>query len=289
MINDYETSFPYEVDITSAKDLQEGAAISDYCMACFKDGYTEKGVFKTAHKCARDFIFSEVLYADIDNDNCNEQTQYTIKEFQQKFARYEYFITTSKSHQRPKNENPPLDRFHVLFPINKVDDAEKMRGYLAILNSYFFPEKTMDTSCIDIARKFFGNPNNISYYNPGRSIGIVVDELWNQQNIEKAEKTKEIRRIEIPRPVLAINSLKDRVIPSVDKAFAAGWFDEYKNWMNVGFAIKDAGFDVSIWHRCCYTEKDRKLATKKWQGMKPNGRINGMQYLWKLHMHFGLS
>ncbi len=290
MQDQYEVSFPIPVEVTDAETLRELAALSDYCMGEFRDGYTQKGRFALAHLAAEDFICSDVLYADIDNDGCSPSTQYTIKDFERDFARWEYYITTSKSHQKSKHDDPPLDRFHVLFPLGqKINQPDRMKSYLRILYRHLFGRQTIDASCIDVARKFYGNPTNESYHHVGESIFNVIDALWSRES-------KEVLRTDRPRttgqeePLIQILCpLKGLVIPSLDKAYKLGWFDEYRQWLNLAVALKQAGFDREVWLRYCHTAEDAELAIKKWDTINPDGSINGMQYLYSIHEKLAFS
>lgn len=276
-----ETGFYSACEILSADDLELIAAGSDYCMAKFKNGFTEKGAYKRGHCAAKEFIQSDVLYADIDNEGCTMDTQFSLEDFKRRFSDYEYFISTSKSHMKPKKDDPPLDRYHVFFPLEySVTDKIVMKGYLQVLHRHFFGMKTIDPSCIDVARKFFGNPNNKSYHNEGKRIHGIIDRLWNDEKNKEQEKEVEKNK----QPFISITDpMRRLMIPSLDKAYKLGWFDEYKSWINLGMALKHAGYDVSVWLRYCHTDEDIDLAEKKWDTLNPDGSLNGMKYLYQIH------
>jgi hypothetical protein len=282
--NKFEVSYPVELEINNAKELKEVAAETDYCMAKFRDGYTCNGKFVKAHLCAADFMYSNVLYADIDNDGCTEKNQYSIYAFQRDFAEWEYYITTSKSHQKGKNGNPPLDRYHVLFPLEcEVSDAAIMKDYLRTLQYHFFGKDDIDPSCIDVARKFFGNPTNESIYHQGKSIQSVIENYWKiecKKDQQKRNKDKGTYRVD---PVTLPDSIKAVIIPSLDKAYSLGWFGEYRNWIILGMALKEAGYDITVWLRYCNSYEDIELAKKKWETFNPDGTLNGMKYLYAIH------
>lgn len=279
-----ESSFPYACEILTAEDLRLIAAGSDYCMAEFADGYTDKGVFKTSHRAARDFIKSDVLYADIDNKGCTANNQYSIEKFKKQFEQFSYFITTSKSHQKGKDGDPPLDRFHVFFPLeHAIEDKNKMKGYLRALHKHAFKMETIDRACIDVARVFYGNPSNESWYHDGKSIHSVIDANW------KADEKANIAEKNDGQVIVITDPMRNLIIGSLDKAYTLGWFDEYSHWINLGIALKQAGFNLRVWLRYCHTLKDVEMAERKWETFHPDGSLNGMQYLYQIHSKLALK
>lgn len=290
MQDKYKTSFPFSCEILDAEDLRLIAAGTDYCMAEFRNGFTSRGEYRRSHCAAEDFVQSDVLYADIDNDGCIEATQFTIEAFDNIFHEYEYFLTTSKSHRKQKDEKPPLDRFHVFFPLDQpVTDRETMKGYLQSLHKHFFGMKVMDSSCIDVARKFYGNPSNEAKHNAGKSIQAIIDQLWRRDQIE-AQKVSEFIRGKSISPANSITDpMRQLIIPSLDKAYKLGWFDEYRSWINLAMALKQAGYKIDVWHRYCHTSDDIELAEKKWETLSPDGSLNGMQYLYAIHQKLNFT
>lgn len=278
LLDQYETSFPFCHEIKSARELQEIAARSDYCMAEFMDGYTQNGCFKKNHRARIDFLKSDVLYGDIDNDGCSLTNQFSIQDFENKFASYEYYITTSKSHHKQKGDKPPLDRYHVLFPLeSEVANRELHKEYLRILHKKLFGLNTIDKNCIDVARMFYGNPNNETYYHFGKSIQSEIKRYYEIENRDKPEEQVSEKCIKVSEPIKRI------IIPSLDEAYRLGWFDDYGHWINLGIALKEADYDVSVWLRYCHTEEDVELAEKKWDTFHPDGSLNGMKYLYQIH------
>lgn len=284
LLNAKESSYPYECEIETAEDLRLIAAGTDYCMAKFKDGYTDKGVFTIGHRAARDFIQSDVLYADIDNKVCTATSQYSIEMFKKQFEAFSYFITTSKSHQKGKEGDPPVDRYHVFFPLEyPVEDKFMMKGYLRALHKHVFKMDVIDPSCIDVARKFFGNPNNESWFHEGKSIHQIIHDYWKRDELQKVSEKKETT------PITMTDPMRNLIIASLDKAYALGWFDDYNHWVNLGIALKQAGYEVGIWLRYCHTSKDVELAERKWETFQPDGSLNGMQYLYSIHAKLAFS
>jgi hypothetical protein len=255
---EFTTSYQNECLINTISDFYNIVTTSDYCFAKFKDGYTQSGVFVKNHRHSDDWISSDALYADFDDG-------FTIIQFQALFNKYEYYLTTSKSHQILKKDKV-CDRFHAVFPISTITDIQKHKTYLKILHTSFLKSKHLDPSCIDSCRFFFANKNTQVFYNPGKHIDNIVSKLY-----EKIPQT-----IPQPEPIIP-KSYHKLMILKLEKAYKLGWFESYNNWLNLGIALHKADFDLSVWQKFCNSTNDIKLAEYKWKGFR-DGKL-GMNYL----------
>lgn len=255
---EYTSSYPNKHDISSLKDFIQVVGTTDYTFALYKDGWTQKGVFVKNHRCQEDWIKSDVLYADFDDG-------FSIEDFKALFSKYEYYITTSKSHQVLKH-GKICDRFHAIFPIEEVHDIKRHKAYLQILHTSFLKKQHLDRACVDSCRFFYANNKTEVFYNPGKGIDGIISKLYDKMPIPQ------------PQPQPTISSAYNRIILSkIDKAYKYGWFKDYNSWVNLGMALHGAGFDLSVWQKYCDTEKDVKMAEYKWRGFG-NGSL-GKNYL----------
>ena len=251
----WTTSYPNKSVVKNRDDFVEVVREYDYCFAEFKDGKTQAGQFVKSHRSGKDWIESNCLYADVDDG-------YEISQFMVDFNKYEYYLTTSKSHQIFKN-GKTVDRFHVVFPIHTVDNMNQHKEYLKILHKYFFNMDKLDKACIDSSRFFYANKNTKCFYNDGKSIGNIIHKIWESNPEPK------------PRPVPKIGSTYNKMIISkIKTAYEHGWFDEYSEWIQLGIAMKASGFELEHWMEFCHTEKDKTDANYKWQGFSEAGSIN---------------
>lgn len=275
MIEPFETSFPTAVTIESAADLQATAARSDYVMSAFRDGYTQKGQFKRSHTCIEDYIQSDCLYLDVDNDG---DKLITLKDFARRFGMVEHYITTSKSHGKEKHGRI-ADRFHVLFPLETpITDGKMMKTYLRLLHSHV-GIKISDPACVDVARKFFGNPTNESFHEEGH---FFIDTILRPKYLDFLEKNVQKETLYIPPPSSMMEAIKQSYLESVDKAYRMGWFDGYRSWITIGMALKQAGYPLDAWLSVCHTKTDRDLARTKWDTFHPD-EIAGIKFIRDIH------
>ena len=249
-------SWGIRVEVDSAEKLQKVAALSDYAFAKFKDGTTGKGVFAKSHRSKDDFLYSQCLYGDVDDGG-------TIAEFQKNFGRWEYFITTSKSHLKV----PGQERFHFIFPVEeKISSASLMKDYLKILHQDLFKMQQMDPACIEPSRLFYGNKTNISYYNKGEDILPHIKSLWKPPK-PYVKKTFKVN-----------NTMERWIANAIKRGHKKGWFDDYDDWLKLGIALKNSGLNMDLWLLIAKDEADVKLSIEKWSGFSGNG-VLGKDYI----------
>ena len=106
------TSYPHKIEIKSLDDLRKAASF-DYVGVEYKDD----------HRCEENFLVSDCLMLDLDNDHSEDPSSWidvnTLLDF---FPGVEVYIHYSQNHQKIKKGKPPGPKYHLLFPINKMTD-----------------------------------------------------------------------------------------------------------------------------------------------------------------------
>jgi hypothetical protein len=92
---------------------------------------------------------------DVDNSETDDPQQWiTLEKLNKLFAGYGYAVT-SRNHMKQKAGKEARPKFHVYFPILKLENAnEYANGKAEIVKQYPF----FDRNAKDAARFFFGNP-----------------------------------------------------------------------------------------------------------------------------------
>ena len=114
----------------------------------------------------------DILIIDID-EVC------TIDEAKALFGKYEYWLITSKSHQKDKG-GIVCDRFRLFF---KLDKTIHIRQHMEeIYNRFIGKYSFIDTSCRNVSRFFYPSPEDAEiYYNEGKQyqskLSIIESEL----------------------------------------------------------------------------------------------------------------
>lgn len=260
-----DTSFTNQVKIKGDAELfQRWVRKNDYAFALYKSGKTAKGTVDIkCHRSNKDFLWCNTLYADIDNDSLI----YTIEDFERDFAKYEYYIQTSKSHQLQKNKRdgqvlPVADRFHIVFPIEKrIVDTSMLKHYLKLLHMMGFNGQTIDKNCIDSARFFEGHKESLVTYHEGESILVDIKLFEKTLPITTDIKMKDLK---VPK----VNSgLKNIILVHLKKAADKGEFDDYNDWIGVGFSMKKLGFTLEEYQYISKPESQEE-AKNKWNSVK---------------------
>lgn len=141
--NKYNTRYPVKHVITSEEELREAAK--------FDQVFAEYNGF---HRSIEDFICSDCMPFDCDNDHSDEEADWkTGEDVEKAFPGIPFWLIYSRNHMKQKGDRGPRPRFHVIFPMRQITDA----GYYRDLKESvigFFP--SFDTGAKDAARFFFG-------------------------------------------------------------------------------------------------------------------------------------
>ncbi|HEM6372691.1 TPA: DNA primase, partial [Streptococcus suis] len=140
------TVYPNQVIITDEISLQTVAQF---------DHVT--GLFLNNTRSNANFIKSDVLVMDIDNDHSENPDEWmTVERLKEIFADYNFALVTSRSHMQAKAGKAPRPKYHIYFQINEVTDKDI---YVAMKEELCNQYKFFDDNAKDAARFFFGNPN----------------------------------------------------------------------------------------------------------------------------------
>jgi len=138
--------YPHAVDITDKPSLAQ-AVSKDYVCAEYKGSYRNND----------NFIGSNCLPVDCDNDHSEDPEEWKYpSDIAEAFPGVAFAVHYSRNHMKVKNGKPARPKFHVLFAIDPVTDAEQYAGLKKLVNSIF---PYFDTKALDAARFFFGTKN----------------------------------------------------------------------------------------------------------------------------------
>lgn len=135
--------YPNKVEIADAVALQE-AVKKDHVCASYKDN----------RRSNDNFIFSDVIVMDIDNDHTDDPSEYiTEAKMDELFPDINYCLVPSRHHMLKKGTYPAAPRYHVMFPVEAITDAAQYAKVKVLLykNYPFF-----DCNALDAARFLFG-------------------------------------------------------------------------------------------------------------------------------------
>lgn len=147
----FNNLYPNECPIEDEFDL-ECATTKDYVCAKYKNG----------HRANADFISSDCLPMDCDNDRYGDDPHnwITPQDVADNFPGVTFAVQYSKSNNIDKYDQETGEfvasarpRFHVLFPIDEVDNAAEYKQIKENVNALF---PFFDTNALDAGRFLFG-------------------------------------------------------------------------------------------------------------------------------------
>lgn len=162
-------------------DVVEVRSIKDMKKAIQKDHVCAK--FKRSYRSNDNFVTSNVIALDCDNEDDDEKSWVDPVEIAQALPNVCFYAVYSKSHNKQKGNKGPRPRFHIYFPIDEITDAkEYAKLKQEIVNA--FP--IFDKNALDPARFLFGGVGEIEVYEGDKTI---ADYLKGQ--IDEFEKFDE--------------------------------------------------------------------------------------------------
>ena len=167
--------YPNEVDATDIESLKK-AVSHDYVCAKYKDNY----------RSIDNFISSNCVGVDFDNDHSNNPDDWvTSTSIKEMFSGVPYLVHYSKSHMKPKigkgkTEYGPRPRFHVIFLIDEITNADEYKAIKERLYDYC---PLIDSNAKDSARFLAGTTEPLVEYHEGT---ITLNKFLDDVVSEKA-------------------------------------------------------------------------------------------------------
>ena len=164
--------FADTVEVTSADELK-ASCLFDHVGAVLRDGYRSN----------KDFVTSNVVIMDCDNEDDNPETWVTPEKVTEDLPGVEFAVVPSRHNMLPKGDKEPRPKFHVYFPIRDCADIE---AYVGLKSELLRRCPYFDSNARDAARMIFGVENpEVTVYNEGEG-SITVDDYINSNPFEPA-------------------------------------------------------------------------------------------------------
>ena len=159
------TFYPKTEQVDDSAKLREAVTYDHVC-----------GCFKGSMRSKENFQFCDVVVMDCDNEGTDDPKGWVdLNELDEIFGFDTAFAAvTSKSHMKPKGQKSARPRFHVYFPVGKIDTADEcaaLKGKIAQEYPFF------DKGALDAARFIYGVKDAEIYWHDGKlNIGQVCSE-----------------------------------------------------------------------------------------------------------------
>ena len=145
------------------------------------------GFFKDNHRSNKDFISTDCILMDCDNDSSDSPESWmTPDTLADRLPNVEFAAVCSRNHMKDKGTHSARPRFHFYFALSvPVDKAELIRD---IKEKLLVVVPEFDAAAKDAARFFFGVEKPIVAKQEG---SLCVDEFLTIEGIELPEKDSE--------------------------------------------------------------------------------------------------
>lgn len=146
-------SYPHKVVVDDAVKM-EAVVAHDHVCATYKNDYRN----------VSNFIQSDVIPMDIDNDHTEDPAEWLTEEkIEELFGDVDYVLVPSRHHMLSKDGAAARPKFHIYFPIEACTDAKEYTAIKVALQKAF---PFFDGNAVDAARFLFG--------------ATVTDIVWNE-------------------------------------------------------------------------------------------------------------
>jgi len=218
-----------------------------------------------------DFVLSQFLFGDVDNDSEDDSESVSIEQFADIFKDQEYWIVTSRNHQKEKSKKKTAkgisrewtskaqDRYHVLFSLeNDCWDSDWLSRELDRLCD---KHKFFDNSAKGATRFYFGSEDTQVIYHKGLKWRYSPEPAPTVQDNTivdtGADKNPELEA-----------TLNARILELLVSGYHSGEFSAYADWTNCGIAMKACGFDIEDWKKITNNDVSERTVISKWNGFK---------------------
>lgn len=105
-------------------------------------------------RSADGFLWSDVVAVDCDNDHTDDPEDWVEPaDIEATFPDVAFAVHYSRSNMAPKGDKTARPKFHVFFPVARIEDAEAYSALKRLANAVF---PYFDSNALDAARFFFG-------------------------------------------------------------------------------------------------------------------------------------
>lgn len=166
--NAKNTLYPDEMVISDAAQMKNAIANDHVCAR-----------YQNSHRAIEDFITSDVISLDCDNDHTENPDEWITPEIlMDTLSDVSMVFVFSRHHNKVKKNKPARPKFHVFFPVKEITDA-KLYGDLKKQLWEMFP--FFDNKALDAAHFYFGSDGDVQWREGSMN---VVDFLFLMKSNE---------------------------------------------------------------------------------------------------------
>lgn len=163
--NNKNTLYPHEAHVTNIDELKK-VVERDYVLYKFKNN----------RRSINNFLYADYLAFDLDNDHSDEAKDWiTTNDIKQAFPDVSFVAITSRHHNLVKGKRSARPRFHVIFEVDRINDAKVLVDMIHKVNDIF---PFFDIAAMDAGRFFYGSMNSkFVWFNGKRTLSDYLKEI----------------------------------------------------------------------------------------------------------------
>ena len=180
--NEKNTLYPNQRVITCEGDLKKSITADHVC-----------ALYKNNTRSDANFIVSDVVPMDCDNDRSDNPDEWITPEFlADNLTDVAFAVTYSRHHMLPKGNKSARPRFHVFFPTAPCNDA---LSHKAIKAKIYKELSFFDGNALDASRFLFGCPSDVYWHEGSLSIEDWLTLMKSNRNIPQGQRNSTMSRI----------------------------------------------------------------------------------------------
>lgn len=173
------TTYPNEVKVTDEDSLKQAVQVDHVCAE-----------YKNHQRSNDNFLWSDCVPMDCDNDHSDDGKDWvTPLKVALAFPGVSFAVVYSRNNNTAKGSKTARPRFHIYFPIERIDDAS---SYTDLKNQIAEEFPYFDSNALDSARFLFGYSNpQVEIYKGNLTVDEVVGvdafALWDAEQDQIGE------------------------------------------------------------------------------------------------------
>lgn len=180
--NEKNTLYPNQRVITCEGDLKKSITADHVC-----------ALYKNNTRSDANFIVSDVVPMDCDNDRSDNPDEWITPEFlADNLTDVAFAVTYSRHHMLSKGNKSARPRFHVFFPTSPCNDAH---SHKAIKAKIYKELPFFDGNALDASRFLFGCPSDVFWHEGSLSIEDWLTLMKSNRNIPQGQRNSTMSRI----------------------------------------------------------------------------------------------
>lgn len=180
--NEKNTLYPNQRVITCEGDLKKSITYDHVCAQ-----------YKNNTRSDANFIVSDVVPMDCDNDHSDNPDEWITPEFlADNLTDVAFAITYSRHHMLSKGNKSARPRFHVFFPTAPCNDA---LSHKAIKAKIYKELPFFDENALDASRFLFGCPSDVYWHEGSLSIEDWLTLMKSNRSIPQGQRNSTMSRI----------------------------------------------------------------------------------------------